>query len=249
MPPQKTISPVEATILFYLRDEAVDGCGWLRRGVRGWRLYDEIRAATGEYISERLPGLARHGLLDRVDVVELGRERPTLLYRISEAGARAVAELEGRPVAPLPSPGADDRDRGNLFVPARSWAALATLRRHAVDRIGPVRLDAHGWMTAHEVHEAHPLVVGHDVGWLLRRGLVERRQVPAPSRPLLPLTYYRVSEWGLRTEQVDAVPSPSGTVERMEARVREEAGPTRARPRAARHVRGSRRGAAAARGR
>ena len=224
MPPQRPVSPVEVTILFYLRDEAADGCGWRRRGVRGWRLYGEVKDATGEFISERLPYLATRGLLERINVPEFGRERPTLLFRISVAGARKVAELEGRPYTPLPAPVADAEDGGNLFVPAAAWSSLETLRKSVVDRIGPVRLGAHGWLTAVEVHK-ETRFRGEDLPWLLRRGLVERREVPAPARPHLPFTYYRISDAGLKTEHVDSAPSPSGRVEFIEAQVGEEVGP------------------------
>ncbi|HEX2093368.1 MAG TPA: hypothetical protein VHG28_13265 [Longimicrobiaceae bacterium] len=199
-----------------------------------------MKEATGEYISERLPHLASRGLLHRIDVPEFGRERPTLLFRISEAGARKVAELEGHPYTPLPVPEADAEDRGNLFVPASAWSSLTALRRRAVDRIGPVRLGAHGWLTAVEVHQETRLR-GEDLPWLLRRGLVERREVPAPSRRQLSLTCYRISDAGLRTGYVDAVPSPSGRVEFVEARVGEEPGPRTRQARATRERHGSRR--------
>lgn len=224
MPPHRPISPVEATILFYLRDEAADDCGWRRRGVRGWRMYGEVKAATGLYIFERLPFLAVRGLLDRIDVPEYGRRRPTSLYRISEAGTRAVAELERRPYRPLPVPEARDESGGNLFAPARAWGSLDTLRRHAVEEIGPVRLGAYGWLTAAEIHRENDLR-GEGLPWLLRRGLVERREVPPPPGRRTPVAYYHASPAGLRTDYVDAVAAPSGRVEVVEARVREEAGP------------------------
>lgn len=238
--PQRPISPVEATVLFYLRDEAADGCGWRRRGVRGWRLYGEVKEGTSEYIPERLPYLASRGLLERIDVPEFGRERPTLLSRISEAGARLVAELEDRPYTPLPAPQMDAEDGGNLFAPTNAWSSLGVLRRSVEDRTGPVRFDVHGWLTAVEVHRETRLR-GEDLPWLLRRGLVERREVPLSFRPQMPLGYYRISEAGLRTEYVDAAPSPSGRVEFVEARVREEEGPKTRRSLANRRPRGSRR--------
>ncbi len=246
MPPPKPVSPMEVTVLMYLRDQAVDGRGWLRRGVRGWRLYGEVRAATGEYISERLPHLARRGLLDRLDVPDFGRQRPTLLFRISEAGARRLEEMEGRPGRPFPPPGAQDVDGGNLYVPASAWSALETLRRYAADRLGSVRLDAHGWLTAAEIRHAQHMLCGEDVAWLLRRGLVVLHEAAGSGPSRKPIRLYRISEWGMRTEPVDAVAAPSGRVEFVEARVREEAGPRRGRKRHQKTARGPRRAPEAA---
>ena len=240
MPPSKPLSPAEVAILAFLSEEALNRRGWLRKGVRGWRLYSEITEATGEYIPERLPYLARRGLLERIDVQEFGRERRTTLYRISKAGASLIAEIKGHPPTSLRPALSGDEGGGNILVPAHAWSSLATLRKCAVDRIGPVRLGAHGWLTAVEVHR-ETRFRGEDLTWLLRRGLVERREVPSSFRPQMPLTYYRISDAGLRTEYVDAVPSPSGRVEFVEARVGEVTGPNHRRFRTKRRELGSRR--------
>ena len=226
MPATRPLSPLEAGILIYLSGEALRGRGWLRRGVRGWRLYSEVKDEQQHaYIAERLPHMARLGLLDRFDVVEFGRTRATLLYRISQEGERRLAELEGRPCEAIPLPEPGDRG-GNLFVPAPTWTALRTLQRFTRERIGPVRLGAHGWMSIGEIGAGQPTLRHDDLTWLVRRGLAEVRKVSAAREGGKPRTLYRLTAPALRAEAVDAVPGPGGEVELVETRVPGDAGPT-----------------------
>ncbi len=226
MPATRPLSPLEAGILIYLSGEALRGRGWLRLGVRGWRLYSEVRGEQQDaYIAERLPHMARLGLLDRFDLVEFGRKRATLLYRISQEGERRLAELEGRPCEPIPRPDGEDRG-GNAFVPAPSWAVLATLQRCAAQRIGPVRFGAHGWMSSGEIGAGQAELRHDDLVWLVRRRLAEMRKGPGAGMGGAAKSLYRVTAPGLRAEALDAVPSAGGRVELVEARVPEEAGPT-----------------------
>ena len=224
MPPSLPLSPLEVGILIFMSDEALHGRGWLRRGVRGWRHYVEIKAKQNAYIAEKLPHMVRRGLLDRAQVVEFGRTRATTLYRISKEGERRLAKLEDRPPERIPAPEGDDGG-GNLFVPASTWTALTTLKRCPLERIGPERFGAHGWMTMPEIGAGQPTVQYEDLTWLVRRGLAEPRSGPGTQAGGRPRTFYRLTAPGLRLELVDAVPSPSGRVELVEARVPEEAGP------------------------
>ncbi len=226
MPTIRPLSPLETGILTYLSGEALHGRGWLRRGVRGWRLYSEVKDELQDaYIAERLPHLARLELLDRLDVVEFGRKRATLLYRIAQEGERRLAELEGRPCEAIPPPEAEDRG-GNLFVPAPTWSALLTLQRCARERIGPVRLGEHGWMSIGEIGAGQPTLRHDDLTWLVRRGLAELRKVSIGGGGGM-RTLYRLTAPAMRAEALDAVPAPGGQVEMVETRVPEEAGPTR----------------------
>lgn len=225
MPAIRPLSPLDAGILIYLRDEALRGRGWLRRGVRGWRLYAEIKDEHESiYIAEKLPHMARLGLLDRCDVLEFGRKRPTLLYRVSQEGERRLAAAQGRPCEAIPRPEAGDRG-GNLFVPCGSWAALTILQRCVGERIGPVRFGAHGWMSIGEVGAGQAPVRHDDLTWLVRRGLADARTAPAARDGGHARTFYRLTDPALRAEAVDAVPAPGGRVELVEVRVPLKAGP------------------------
>lgn len=225
MPPSLPLSPLDVGILIFMSDEALRRRGWLRRGVRGWRHYVEIKAKEDAYIAEKLPHMVRRGLLDRAQVVEFGRMRPTTLYRISQEGEGRLAKLEDRRPERIPAPGTEDGG-GNLFVPASTWTALTTLQRCALERIGPERFGAHGWMSMREIGAGQPTVQYEDLTWLVRRGLAELRSGPGAQAGGSPRALYRLTTPGLRVELVDAVPSPSGRVELVEARVPEEAGPT-----------------------
>lgn len=212
--------------LLCLRDEARLNCGWRRKGVRGWRMYREIKDAVGRPLMEDLPYLAKRGLLDRLDVLEPGRQRPMQLYRISEAGARLVAECQGEEYRRLPRPTAKDDSEGVFYIPVKPWSVLRTLRIYAAERVGPVREGAHGWMTLAELRRADTSVERDNMLWLLTRKLVERREVPNPDRPARRLILYRATEQGQRTEPVESIYSPRG-VQYVAVRVRREEEPIR----------------------
>ena len=207
MPKQRPLKEPWVWILDYLRDEARGGYGWRRRGVRGWRLYEEIEQVVETKIPEHLPGLWRAGLVDRTRVEDPGRSAPLYLYRISQAGIRQLAEAEGESPPPImePLPEAEDPEKGSLFVPDKEWSALELLRRHAIEHRGPVRWEQHGWMTAREMAVELDRAVGEIIGWLRARNLVERRR-GAHARGTQQPWFYRASERGLRAELVDAVP-------------------------------------------
>ena len=127
-------------VLRFLREQALGGRGWRRRGVRGWHRSEEVEAAIGVYLLDMLPGLARQGRVDRVDILEPGRLRPQWMYRISEAGVTALAEWEGtESPSGWRTPEDGDPDAGALYVPVRAWEALEVLRRYARGEVGPRR--------------------------------------------------------------------------------------------------------------
>ena len=181
--------------LAVLRDAAVRERGWMRRGVRGWMFRDEVEAATGERLSGVLPWLAARGLADRVDVRSAAR-RATWLYRVSARGLRLLAAHEGREEpAALRAPGDDPADAGALYLPRAAWDALETLRLHALEGLGRRRFGEHGWMTLAELRATGDPVQAADLGWLVRQGLAERRQVPGAAPPL---RLFRATGRGLR---------------------------------------------------
>lgn len=224
MPEQKPLSREMLAVLHYLWDEATLGSGWLRRGVRGWRMYREIRHATKEYLLDTLPYMAKRGLLDRVDVLEPGRERTVQLYRISTQGAQAVGETGRRKPHRVPPPEREDASEGTFYVPVSPWSVLRTLRMYAAERAGPLRFGEHGWMTLGEVRRADPGIRGDDLKWLLTRRLIERRETHEQESPERRTILYRATEQGQRAEPVEAVQSPGG-IEYVAVRVRERAGP------------------------
>ncbi|HEX2093104.1 MAG TPA: hypothetical protein VHG28_11905, partial [Longimicrobiaceae bacterium] len=153
MPKQRPLKDKWTWILDYLRTEAQGGYGWRRRGVRGWRLYEEVEEALDTKIPEMLPALWRAGLVDRTRVEDPSRSAPVYLYRISAAGNARLTGEEGEDLPTLmsPVPEEDDPEEGTTFVPVVEWETLSLLRRQAREQLGPVRWGQHGWMTAREI--------------------------------------------------------------------------------------------------
>jgi len=210
-------------ILDYLRDEALGGYGWRRRGTRGWRLLEEVETALGVPVPEMLPTLHRVGLVERTRVEDPGRNGPLYLYRISAKGMRRLYQEEGVDQPPeIMEPVQEHRDpeAGTLFVPRIEWGALETLRRYALERIGPKRWGEHGWLTALEIARLENRAIGEILLWLRARDLVERRQSTQGQGGARPLWMYRASITGLRAEMVDAVPVLYETPARVQVRVR-----------------------------
>ena len=222
MPTRRALKDSWLWILDYLRTEAQGGYGWRRRGVRGWRLYEEVEEALDTKIPELLPALWRAGLVDRTRVEDPSRSAPVYLYRISEAGNSRLTQEEGEdpPILMSPAPEEEDPEEGTTFVPAVEWEALSLLRRQAREQLGPERWGQHGWMTARELTRTLDRAVGEILAALQARHLVERRtnsDVPGEKRPLW---YYRASEQGLRAELVDGVPVLYEPPARLQVRVR-----------------------------
>ena len=215
------MEPTAFRILRFLRDEAVAGRGWRRRGVRGWHFYTGIEEALRTRIPEVLPWLWRRGYLDRTRVEDPGRTRPVFLYRISAAGSECVPDEEGTR-APLgePLPEDKDPDAGTLYIPRYPWRALETLRRQASHEGGPTRFGQAGWMSPQEIGRALGQALGEDLAWLVARGLAERRAGPQFAGRGRPAWFYRASDLALGAEPVDAVRIGSKDPALVQVRVR-----------------------------
>ncbi len=132
-------------------------------------LYEDVNARREERVSEVLPHLAGLGLAQRVDVRPPGRERPVWMYRITQAGLRALARRAGTEPPALAPVGDDTADAGTFFIQRRVWAALAALQAKA--RAG----EGDGWMTLHALNTPDWGVDNDQMNWLARCGLVERQ--------------------------------------------------------------------------
>lgn len=215
------LKPGPMRTLWFLEAEAWAGRGWWRRGVKGWRFYSEIEAATSARLPEVLPGLWERGYVDRAPVVDPGRRTPVYLYRISTAGVGYLGQVSGTPRPEKvgePLPDAEDPDAGSLYLPLNPWNALDLLRRHAVHGIGPERFGQAGWMTPAEMRPRLRGVLGDDMPWLLSRGLVERRAIPAPATPTRPPWFYRASALALQLVLVDSAPVGTGPAQFVQVR-------------------------------
>ncbi len=222
MPP-RPLKDQHLWILDHLRDEALGGYGWRRRGTRGWRLLEEVEAALGVPVPEMLPALHRAGLVDRTRVEDPGRLSPLYLYRISLGGMRRLhqEEADEQPpelMEPLPEP--QDPEAGTLFIPRIEWGVLTTLRHYALERIGPKRWGEHGWLTALELARVENRAIGEILSWLRVRDLVERRKSTHGQGSVRPLWMYRASATGLQAEMVDSVPVLYEPPARVQVRVR-----------------------------
>lgn len=137
--------------LRYLRYLALHGGGYERRGVRGWALRDDVEDAAGVWIPERLPYWHGYGLLDREDVRVPTHRRPVWIWRISQEGARVIAELEHLPHRRVPPLSASVGDAA-VHIPGYSLAALRELRRALEMRVvSPLLPGEPGWRTLPEL--------------------------------------------------------------------------------------------------
>ena len=203
------LKPKALRVLRHLETEAWAHQGWWRRGVRGWRLYEEIGDSLGIRISSTLPELFARGYVNRIPVADPGRETPVYLYRISRAG---VAYLGPSTTGKIPEPmlEGDDPDADSIYIPYASWLILDVLRRYASHRLGPERWGQPGWMTPTEVRARLSGALGEHLPWLLGRGLVERRQGIRAAERVRPVWFYRASAFALQVEIVDAAQLRSG---------------------------------------
>ena len=118
--------PDVATILTYLDQLARREGGYHLRGVFGWAHLSDLHQQLHQRFPEALPRLHRDALLDREDVALPGT-RPTYVYRITDAGARASARAGAyayQTVAPL-GPAGEVRP---VFLSPAAALALAVLR-------------------------------------------------------------------------------------------------------------------------
>lgn len=226
------LRPNALRVLQCLEEEARARRGWLRRGVRGWRLAPEVETLVNRRISGVLPGLWTRGYVDRIEVVDPGRQTPVHLYRIAREGVGYLASEGGGPSGREivePTSEHDEFGATSIYIPRRPWLALDLLRRHAAHRLGPIRWGENGWMTTAEMRPRLSCVLGEDMPWLLSRGLVERRvDEGAATRQPRPVWFYRASAQGLEMELVDAAAVGSGPA--LFVQLRPSTGPVRALP-------------------
>lgn len=158
--------------LSFLREEALGARGWERRGRAGWRFAYELQGAGIPRFG--LAELHSAGMLDRID--ERGPYMPgppMYLYRITDAGARWVAERREEPHRRIEPPALTDADdRGTYFVPSRPIAALQVLVG-AAENGGA---DG-GWLTCAQVG---PVFEAKDLDWLARHGFATKRTGRTP---------------------------------------------------------------------
>ena len=166
------LSGKDSELLAFLRDEAVAGHGWERRGQRGWRFAHELRAE--DVPRWGLPGLYAAGLLDRIDERAPEQRRPLYLYRITDGGARWLAERRGEPHQPIEAPGDDLADRESFFAPHRSIAALRVL----------VGAGKAVWLNRLEIATRAGLVTieESDLAWLAEHRYAWKRERSTPQR-------------------------------------------------------------------
>lgn len=177
---------------------AVEDGGWRWGGAGGWMLFDEVDAAVSERVSEVLPHLAGLGLAQRVDVRPPRCSRPRWMYRVTEAGLRLLAELQGRAPPALSPVVENPADAGRFFVPRRMWSGFSVLQARA--RAG----GEDGWMSLRQLADARARLDSEDTAWLVRAGLVERHR---DWRGAIPGAWrFRATADGLRVERT-ATPS------------------------------------------
>lgn len=220
---------VRVGVLILLHDEAYSGKGWFRRRARGWRFREELEQVIGIKLREVLPYLAGRGWLDRVDVRESGRGKPTWMYRISQRGARVIENLLDWGYYEIPEAWTFDTvsDLRALYAPVEAWQGLDVLRRQAGLTRAVRRFGVPGWMSAAEVRRVAPRVLPKHLEWLLSRHLVEHRRPAGEGVPAGAPWLYRITALGLRAELVEAAPIQNHPPLFVHTEIRETEAPTR----------------------
>lgn len=190
------LKPAERAVLLELYRTAQAHDGWERKQVTGWLFIHEIVESATTYIGSTLADLCRWGLVDKVDVRERGTAKAVNLYRITARGLAAIGIT--RQQLDLPLPADDPHEESTVYMPRAAWDALDVLRRQG--SAAPERFGERGWMTAAEIYSAGQTELADDLGWLSRRGLVERRPVPDARRPRSPVIVYRPTTRGRAVE-------------------------------------------------
>jgi hypothetical protein len=127
--------------------------GYLRRGVRGWALREDIERITRVQLPERLPKLHHRGFLDRVDVRAPGLTRPIWIYRITPMGAQLSGTRAGRDYVPV-APMKEAPDAGQaIYIPPHAWLALLALREAVLDPQSGILDGESGWRTMIQLTE------------------------------------------------------------------------------------------------
>jgi hypothetical protein len=187
--------------------------------VRGWRFAEEVARELQRSVEDDLRGLAEDRLLDRAGLDDASRRRGHHLYRINDAGARALAERRGSEPMPVPRagpPAADDHDA--LYLTAHTWLVLDALVRRRLSGLGVCRNGETGWMTGAEVHASGGFVVTDvDLAWLARLGLVERKAARTPGGTGA-VSVYRVTDAGTALRVARTAPLPEAGIVYVETR-------------------------------
>ncbi|HEV2150636.1 MAG TPA: hypothetical protein VGR37_24775 [Longimicrobiaceae bacterium] len=144
----------DSITLRYLRYLALREGGYVRRGVPGWALRQDIERETKLWIPERLSLLHQRGLLDREDVRAPRLKRPVWIYRINQLGAdRAARELElPRRIVLRPLRLAARDTDAAIYIPEGARLALRELRRAMDMRVESLYIaDEPGWRSVEEL--------------------------------------------------------------------------------------------------
>jgi hypothetical protein len=194
-------------VLTLLAAAAVEGTGWMRRGVRGWAFTDEMGRIflAGEHLRQ----LARGGLVERDEVGHPGRKTPLHLHRITQRGEDLLSEHQQRSprTVTMPWNEPDEADLETLYLATDAWLALQALA---------LAQDRETWHRPADITAITGRSFYREEGeFLVARGLFEMRE-PDPGRRNAPRTY-RASQLGRATTLRDGTASPARVQVRVPA--------------------------------
>jgi hypothetical protein len=172
-------------VLRILSTVALEGTGWVRKGVRGWVFTDEVRDGLA---GVNLTDLAQLGFIVREDVRDSGRRLPLYLNRITQAGEDELAAAEERAPSPIPRARRilTPADTETIYVPTGAWQALWALAREPMED---------PWRSLAQINgRAGTAIYSEDTEFLLARDLaaIQRPQVVSRTSPVL----YRATSLG-----------------------------------------------------
>lgn len=173
--------PDQIPTLLYLWRLTVTSGGYKVAGVYGWAHRDDVEEGIRREILGLLPLLHRRGLVDREEARAPATMHSAWLYRVSRRGVQAVAERTERTLA-LPSEPACYAWDPPMYVPRGKLRALLLLRSAS---------GHDGWVVPRKLREAVSVA---ELRWLLRAGLIERRDFPAAVRG--PVVHWRPTKTG-----------------------------------------------------
>lgn len=169
MATRRAINSDEIDVLTVLQAVAVTGQGWRRGRVRGWLLGNELSKRLQSRVANlEIYRLREAGLVSGEAVFDAGRaKRPVVLWRITQAGAGALAQSLGHKPAVIPEPRPTKADASMIYVGRGLWYVLDYLQRNT----GWAR-----WKDLVTTYERRRCWVEHDdVRLLTNRGFIERR--------------------------------------------------------------------------
>lgn len=213
-----------STAIRFLSRLAAGNGGYTLCGVTGWAHRRDVADAARLRLDGELPLLHAAGLANRVNAGVATKGREEWLYRITDAGARAVAERWGELYESVQPPGEVEPDHGIYIAPGPRNALLVL--RLAFEREGPERFREHGWRTGRELTSLIDELNRHraadhfrtidwmDLKWLAGFGLAERREQTVVWGRERPVAFWRVSASGRTIPLLSwRAPDPSGTRE------------------------------------